>query len=118
MECILDSIKKLLGIQPQYTAFDDDIKIHINTVLVILNQMGVGPKDGFMIFAGDEMWSDYCTKQNENAVKTFVYLKVKLMFDPPTSSVLLESINRTLTELEWRLYVDAENNTEGGDISG
>lgn len=117
MDYILASIKKLLGIQPEYKAFDDDIIIHINTVFVILNQLGVGPDEGFSISHGHEKWSDYCTTKNENAVRTFVYLKVRLMFDPPTSSVLMDSINNTLAELEWRLYLEGENKAKGGDTS-
>lgn len=117
MDYILASIKKLLGINPEYKAFDDDITIHINTVFVILNQLGVGPEEGFSILDGQEKWSDYCTIQNENAVRTFVYLKVRLMFDPPTSSVLMDSINNTLAELEWRLYLEGDNKAKGGDMS-
>ena len=117
MEYILPSIKKLLGINPEYTAFDTDIIIHINTVFTILNQLGVGPKEGFAIVDGLEEWSDYTTKVNENAVRTFVYLKVRLMFDPPTSSVLMDSINNTLAELEWRLYLEGDNKAKGGDTS-
>ena len=115
MEYILASIKKLLGINPEYEAFDTDIIIHINTVFAILNQLGVGPAEGFHIEHGLETWSDYTTAENENMVRTFVYLKVRLMFDPPTSSVLMDSINNTLAELEWRLYLDADNKAKGGD---
>lgn len=115
MDYILASIKKLLGIQPEYKAFDDDIIIHINTVFMILNQLGVGPTEGFSISHGHEKWSDYCTAQNENAVRTFVYLKVRLMFDPPTSSALMDSINNMLAELEWRLYLEGDNKAKGGD---
>ena len=117
MEYILASIKKLLGINPDYKAFDTDITIHINTVFAILNQLGVGPEEGFSITHGFEKWSDYCTTKNENMVRTFVYLKVRLMFDPPTSSVLMDSINNTLAELEWRLYLEGNNKAKGGDTS-
>lgn len=109
MDNILDSIKKLLGINPEYHAFDQDIIMHINTVFVILNQLNIGPSEGFFIEDGSEEWADYITTSNENAVRTFVYLKVRLMFDPPTSSVLMDSINNTLAELEWRLYLEGEN---------
>ena len=117
MEYILASIKKLLGINPDYKAFDTDITIHINTVFAILNQLGIGPAEGFSIEHGYERWSDYTTTENENMVRTFVYLKVRLMFDPPTSSVLMESINNTLAELEWRLYLEGNNKAKGGDTS-
>ena len=75
MDYILASIKKLLGIQPEYKAFDDDIIIHINTVFMMLNQLGVGPEEGFSISHGYEKWSEYCTTQNENAVRTFYNLE-------------------------------------------
>ena len=117
MEYILPSIKKLLGINPEYTAFDTDIIIHINTVFGILNQLGIGPDGGFSIEHGYETWADYTTAENENMVRTFVYLKVRLMFDPPTSSVLMDGINNTLAELEWRLYLEGENKAKGGDTS-
>lgn len=117
MDNILDSIKKLLGISPEYHAFDQDLIIHINTVFVILNQLNVGPSEGFFIEDGSEEWSDYSTLLNENIVRTFVYLKVRMMFDPPTSSALLDSINNTLAELEWRLYLEGDNKRKGGDIS-
>lgn len=111
MDNILDSIKKLLGINPEYHAFDQDIIMHINTVFVILNQLNIGPSEGFFIEDGSEEWADYITASNENAVRTYVYLKVRLMFDPPTSSVLMDSINNTLAELEWRLCLEGENKT-------
>lgn len=117
MDNILDSIKKLLGIGTDYHAFDQDLIIHINTVFVILHQLNVGPSEGFFIEDGSEEWSDYSTLLNENMVRTFVYLKVRMMFDPPTSSALLDSINNTLAELEWRLYLEGDNKRKGGDIS-
>ena len=115
MDNILSSIKKLLGINPEYQEFDQDIIMHINTVFMILSQLNVGPADGFFIVDGLEEWSDYSTTLNVNAIRTFVYLKVKLMFDPPTSSVLMDSINNMLAELEWRLYLEGENKAKGGD---
>lgn len=115
MDNILASIKKLLGINPEYQEFDQDIIMHINTVFMILNQLNIGPSEGFAIVDGLEEWSDYTTALNENAVRTFVYLKVKLMFDPPTSSALMDSINNMLAELEWRLYLEGANKAKGGD---
>lgn len=117
MDYILTSIKKLLGIDPKYSAFDDDIIIHINTVFIILNQLGIGPVEGFQVVNGDETWDEFTTTENENMVRTFVYLKVRLMFDPPTSSVLIDSINNMLAELEWRLYLEGDNKAKGGDTS-
>lgn len=112
MESILLSIKKLLGIMPEYTNFDDDIIIHINTAFAILNQLGVGPKNGFMIVDENSSWNDYTNENNLNMVKTYIYLKVRLLFDPPTSSALIESINRTLSEIEWRIYLEGDPKIE------
>ena len=112
MESILDSIKKLLGIQPEYRAFDEDLIIHINTVFIILNQLNIGPEEGFMIVDGSESWGDFVKGINETMVKTYIYLKVRLMFDPPASSVLVESMNSMISELEWRLFLEGD---KGGD---
>ena len=112
MESILTSIKKLLGIMSDYTNFDDDIIIHINTAFAILNQLGVGPEGGFMIVDANSRWEDYTTEKNLNMVKTYIYLKVRLLFDPPTSSALIESINRTLSEIEWRIFLEGDPKPE------
>lgn len=106
MDSILTSIKKLLGIDSAYTHFDTDIIIHINSVFTILNQLGVGPTDGFSITGDSEVWSEFLTNpQKIEFVRTYVYLKVRLIFDPPTSSAVIEAINRTINELEWRIMV-------------
>ena len=106
MDSILTSIKKLLGIEEEYTQFDSDIIMHINTVFLNLTQLGVGPAEGFLIEDDSATWDDFIGDSNQlQAVKTYVYLKVKLMFDPPLSSSVTESINRIISELEWRLNV-------------
>lgn len=106
MDSILTSIKKLLGITEEYTQFDEDIIMHINTVFLNLAQLGVGPEDGFSIEDDSADWSDFVDIENNallHAIKTYVYLKVKLLFDPPLSSAVIESSNRMIAELEWRL---------------
>ena len=106
MDSILTSIKKLLGIDEEYTQFDSDIIMHINTVFLNLTQLGVGPAEGFLIEDDSATWNDFIGDSNQlQAVKTYVYLKVKLLFDPPLSSSVTESINRIISELEWRLNV-------------
>lgn len=108
MESILTSIKKMLGIDEEYTHFDADIIMHINSVLMILTQLGVGPTEGFVIEDDTSTWTDFIPQINTaqlNAVKSYVYMKVKLMFDPPLSSSVIESTNRQISELEWRLNV-------------
>ena len=101
---ILTSIKKLLGVAEDYSEFDEDIMTHINSVFLNLAQLGVGPEEGFMIKDDTAEWEDFINDSVQlQAVKTYVYLKVKLLFDPPLSSSVTESINRMIAELEWRL---------------
>lgn len=109
MESILISVKKMLGITEEYTHFDADLIIHINTVLAILTQMGIGPSEGFTIEDDSAFWEDFISdKRYFEPVKTYVYLKVRLIFDPPSSSAVMESMKQTISELEWRLYTAAE----------
>ena len=110
MESILTSIKKLLGIAEEYTHFDDDIVMHINTVFVILTQLGVGPSNGFSIKDASTPWDEFIDDDDLrfNSVKTYMYLKVKLVFDPPLSSAVMASMERTISELEWRLNAAAD----------
>lgn len=114
MESILTSIKKLLGVTEDYTQFDQDIIMHINTVFLNLNQIGVGPEEGFVIEDDTSDWSDFIGDDVRlQAVKTYVYLKVKLLFDPHAlSSPVIESMNRTIAELEWRLMAAVDGNSE------
>lgn len=109
MESILTSIKKLLGITEEYEHFDADIIMHINSVFMILTQMGVGPSEGFVIEDETTTWFDYSRNTTSiEAVKTYIYLKVRLVFDPPSSSAVIESMNRTISELEWRLNASVD----------
>ena len=108
MESILTSIKKMLGIDEEYTHFYADIIMHINSGLMILTQLGVGPAEGFVIEDDTSTWVDFIPEVNAaqlHAVKSYIYMKVKLMFDPPLSSAVIESMNRQIAELEWRLNV-------------
>ncbi len=109
-ESILTSIKKLLGIDANYTHFDADLIMHINSVFSILTQMGVGPTDGFFITGDEETWADFIINDPNSflLLKSYVYLKVRLLFDPPLSSAVIESINRQISEFEWRLFVAAD----------
>lgn len=110
MESILVSIKKLLGITMDYTAFDTDIIIHINSALATLTQLGVGPPEGFSIQDEADEWSDFIPEDSKNleSVKSYVYLKVRLLFDPPTSSATISAMNEMLHEYEWRINVASE----------
>lgn len=112
MDSILIAVKKSLGIEQEYTHFDPDIIIHTNSALFALNQLGIGPKYGFVISGEQETWVNLIgARLDLEAVKTFIYLKVKLVFDPPQNSFLVKAIEDQIKELEWRLNVQAE----GGD---
>ena len=109
MDSILTSIKKLLGITEEYENFDQDIIMHINSAFMILNQLGVGPKSGFSISDKSSTWDEFIPESsNLEAVKTYVHLKVRLMFDPPLSSSVIEAIKSQINELEWRLNVSVD----------
>ena len=105
-ESILTTIKKLVGIDETYTQFDADLVIHINSALIVLFQLGVGPSDGFSITGKKETWSEYTDDETlYEMIKTYVYLYVKNIFDPPSSSSVLDSYNKMMTQLEWRIAV-------------
>lgn len=113
IDSILNSVKKNLGITEEYTHFDPDIIMHINTVFSILAQLGVGSEDGFSIADETAVWSDYLPDSPKlNFVKSYVYLKVRLLFDPPTNSSVTEATNRMIDELEWRINAAVDYNTE------
>ena len=103
-DSILTSTKKLLGLTEEYEPFDVDIVIHINTALSILTQLGIGPKEGYRIKDETAKWSEYLGDDPRlEFVKDYIYLKVKLVFDPPASSAVLDAYNKTIEQLEWRI---------------
>ncbi len=105
-DSILTSIKKLLGITEDYSQFDADIIMHINSVFSTLMQIGIGPKSGFSITGEQETWNDFIgDNKKQQSVISYVYLKVRLLFDPPSSSVLVSAINEQIKEFEWRLSI-------------
>jgi len=109
-DSILTSTKKLLGIESTYNSFDTDIIIHINTVLSSLVQMGVGPSTGFAIEGVSEKWSDFIgsTSVLTQQVKSYVYIKVKMLFDPPANGNLLDALKENAKEMEFRLFVQTD----------
>lgn len=110
MSSILNDVKKVLGLDAGYTAFDVDVMMHINSVFSTLNQLGLGQDEGFMIEDATADWSEFLGADIRlNAVKTYVYLRVRLLFDPPTSSYALAAMNEQAKELEWRLNVQVEH---------
>lgn len=109
-DSILDSVKNTLGIYPEDNSFDAELMLHINTVLSNVVQMGVGPKTGFSITGNSELWSSFITEPDKltklSNVKTYVALKVKLIFDTPASSVVKEALEGQCKELEYRMYTE------------
>lgn len=109
MDSVLTSVKKVLGIDEEYEHFDVDILMHINSVLMTLEQLGIDNAYGQPVVNKETQWTDIIENLLRlEAVKTYVCLKVKMIFDPPTSSAVIESYDKTIRELEWRLNVNAE----------
>lgn len=109
-DSILTSVKKMLGIAEEYEHFDADLLMHINSVFSILHQLGVGPADGFMIEDKSSIWSDFISDESKYMLaKSYMFLKVKLLFDPPLSSAVLECYKTQISEYEWRLNITAED---------
>ena len=109
MESILNSVKLHIGVSVDDDHFDSDIILDINSVFSILHQMGVGPEKTFSIVDSSVIWDDFLDDDDFNEVKTYMYLKVKKMFDPPTNANLLKALDEQINELEWRLNVSASN---------
>lgn len=109
-DSILESTKKILGIEASYTAFDLDIMTHINSVFTTLTQLNVGPPTGFFIEDDTAVWEDFIAPwENLNAVKSYMYLRVRLLFDPPATSYHIASLESQVKELEWRLNVQVDS---------
>lgn len=111
MDSILQTIKKMLGELPEeYECFDQEILIHINSAISTLTQIGVGPSEGFYVQDSNTTWDEFIPSDPRlSIVKTYIYLKVKIAFDPPSSSYILDSYQKTINELEWRLNVLCDN---------
>lgn len=109
-DSILTSIKELIGPREDQTEFDQDLIIHINSVLSLLTQLGVGPQNGFSISDKTSTWADFLGNEAADlqAVKSYVYMKVRLIFDPPAASGVIDSYKQMINEFEWRLNVAAD----------
>lgn len=108
-DSILNSQKKLLGIANDYNVFDDDLIIHINTIFGTLHQLGVGPSKQFYIVDAGDLWSDFTTNREEiQEVRTYMYLSLRLLFDPPANSFVYSGMKQQLDEYTWRLTVKAD----------
>lgn len=116
-ESIFLSTKKMLGISNEDSSFDSDLIMHINSVFSILNQLGVGPFDGFVITGEDETWDEFLVDDKKNRlqmIKSYMYQRVKIIFDPPSTGVLNEALERQIKELEWRIEVQSDYARNGG----
>lgn len=107
-DSILNTIKKMLGGIEDDDSFNTDLMVLINSVFQTLRQLGVGPSKGFTISSQDDLWSDFAEEPLLSNVKTYVYMKVKLIFDPPTNATVMETYKTTVSELEYRLMNDFE----------
>lgn len=111
MSSILESVKKALGINEDQNEFDPELIMHINTILATLTQIGVGSEDGFAITGKENEWSEFIPDEPKwSQVKTYVYTKVRLIFDPPQSSAAIDAMKKVADELEWRIYTEANKN--------
>ena len=110
-ESILNSIKKMLGIYPTVAEFDSELMLHINSVLASLTQMGIGPSDtGYAITSSANTWTEFLSGDKRlESVKSYVYLKVRLIFDPPVQSSVIDAFEKQIKELEFRIYVTKDN---------
>lgn len=117
-DSILLTIKKMLGIAEEYIAFDIDLIVNINSVFLTLNQLGVGPDIAYHIDGVEETWNDFLKEDKDKfpGVETYVYLKTRLLFDPPTNSFLVDAMQKQCDELEWRLNLQAERGEMDGDV--
>lgn len=112
---ILNTIKKLVGVEKDYDAFDTDILVAINGAFMILNQLGVGPEHSFSIDNDEPTWADFSSDISMmELVKNYIYLRVRLLFDPPSTGVLHEAMERQISEFEWRLTVQAKGGASNG----
>lgn len=110
-DSIFLSTKKMLGIADEDKSFDSDLMTHINSVFSILNQLGVGPSDGFVINGEAETWDEFLVDDKRNQlqmIKSYMYQRVKIIFDPPSTGVLNEALERQIKELEWRIYAQSD----------
>ena len=114
-ESILDSVKKVLSVSPDYTEFDWDIIMHINSVFGKLTQLGVGPEEGFFIESDDEVWDDFTDDVSFKMVRSYVFLNVKMLFDPPQTGFLLEAMQTQIAEWDWRIQHQREWNLDPTD---
>ncbi len=109
---ILTSIKKALGIEEEYTHFDPDIIMHINSAFFVLHQLGVGPETPFSIKDKSATWDEFIDADKLELVKTYIYMVVRRAFDPPSNSAHLNALSEMIKEYEWRMNVEVDPKNE------
>lgn len=107
-QSILNDVKEALGIVPEYDVFDNQLIIYINAVFSTLHQLGLGPEEGFSIDGPETRWDDYVDSKRFNSIRSYMIMKVHVMFDPPTSSIAMEALNKQIAEDEWRIASEKE----------
>lgn len=114
-DSILKTIRQMIGPEASYDAFDTDLIININSALMTLNQLGVGPESGFVITGVDETWEQLLGDFKDlESVKMYVYIKTRMLFDPPTNSTFMDILTKQANELEWRINVQVEGDEHNG----
>lgn len=112
MESILTSTKKLAGVMKEYEHFDDDFIMYVNSVFLVLKQLGVGPSEGFVVTDANDTWHDFMPNDSDRilreSVKSYMGAKVRLKFDPPSNASHLKALQDTVDEFEWRSYIEAD----------
>ncbi len=109
MESILISIKKMLGLTEEYDVFDADILTHINSTMFTLSQLGVNDGETFIVTDMTSTWDDYIpNKKLQSIIKTYIFMKTRYLFDPPTHSYVMDAMKNTMLELEWRIKIEIE----------
>ena len=117
-ERILGTVKKALGVEQDVDAFDEALVMHINTALSVLAQLGAGPEDGLYITGNDVTWKQLIGENSLlSLVKTYVCQKVRLIFDPPLTSSVLDAMERSLKEMEWRILAVTDISADSGDVT-
>lgn len=116
MDSILDTLLQLLNDDPDAPAYKLDVMTFANGVFGRLKNLGIGPKEGFYITDSGDSWDDFMDEGPERAaVQTYMFMKVKLIFDPPQNSTVLQSYERLVNEFEWSAAMDSEAKAEGSD---
>lgn len=119
MDSILDSVKSYVGIPTDNNAFDVDLLMSINAIMVVLNQFGIGPSDPFVVEDNTQTWVDLLGEDGIGGVRQYVLMRVRMLFDPPTNNQVMEALKNSIDEFEWRILVDVdESDYKAREVEG